>query len=93
MSYATSVIKSIQQGTITLAAGATTSGTATITSVDTAKTVVLHRGVSAAVNSGAASPELNGRLTLTNATTVTADRSAGGNQSAATFSYVAVEFF
>lgn len=79
-------IKSIQYGTIS-AAGAATSGTATITSVNTAKTVLVHlgeRGTAADIAS------MSNTITLTNATTVTMNRSASTD--AITVSFVAVEF-
>lgn len=70
-----SQIKRIQRGTISLVGASTT---ATITSVDTAKSVVSFLGQS---NTGSTADHPNGyfmRLTLTNATTVTADRGGTG---------------
>ena len=87
MSYATSVIKSIQYGTVTL--NAVSSGTATITAVDTAKAVLIYLGTSYNVTtslSGALT-----RITLTNSTTVTATRGAATDISIASF--VVVEFY
>lgn len=65
-------IKSIQRGTISLASGGSTTGTATITSVDTTKTELRMLGFTlngeAMVN--------NPRIALTNATTITATRAS-----------------
>lgn len=76
-------IKSIQTGTITLTA--VTSNTATITSVNTAKAFcIFNGGVSSAAESNSYAAQ------LTNATTVTAYRSASGNTT--TVYYTVVEF-
>lgn len=64
-------IKSVQSGTITL--NGVTSNTATITAVNTANAFVIYQGSNFTTNNN----ELNaifGRLTLTNSTTVTADK-------------------
>lgn len=70
MSFATqgnvSVVKSVQTGSMTVASG-TTSNTATITSVNTAKAVVLYGGYSQVSTAGT----YGGTLVLTNATTLT----------------------
>jgi sulfite reductase alpha subunit-like flavoprotein len=81
-------IKSIQQGTITVA-NASASNTATISSVDTAKAVVMYGGHTATSNGVAASMA---RCTLTNATTVTVDRAAGFLTNPVIFNYTVVEF-
>jgi len=69
-------VSSVQQGTITLAAGVGTN-TATISAVDTSKSVALLRGVSTDVGlvSSANYQCVHARITLTNSTTVTATRS------------------
>jgi hypothetical protein len=66
-------IKSVQQGTITISSS--TSGTATITSVNTAKAVIHLNG---AYFTGSSSPCGVG-VALTNATTVTATTGASAN--------------
>lgn len=76
-------IKSIQRGTLTIASNQL-SGTATITSVNTAKAQVTYNGVSNSYN-----PEA--RLELTNATTLTATR-GNGDPSAAPVSYEVIEW-
>lgn len=58
-------VKSIQRGTVTITAS--TSGTATITSVDTSKSELRLLGVSSGSAGGA-----DTRIALTNATTITA---------------------
>ena len=92
-----SVIKSIQQGTIavtTLASGLEATATATITSVDTAKAYVVWQGHTVAdIDSAGTGVTLASRVTLTNATTVTAtgQSSVAGGQTL-TVGYVVVEF-
>jgi len=89
------VLKSVQRGTITLAAGAG-SGTATITGVDTAKSVVNILGSSNndTVTGGyAGGQETTSYAVLTNATTVTATRNAAAGAIAMVVSYEVVEFF
>ena len=66
-------IKSVQYVSITIAAGAT-SGTATISSVDTARTFLNHNGVTTAAASGATRDTIWPGVTLTNSTTITASR-------------------
>ena len=76
------VVKSVQSGTVI-------HGTpATITSVNTAKTVVFFGGNSVA---NATQANLNVTVTLTNATTVTAVNDGGNTH--ATASFMVVEFF
>ena len=82
-------IKSIQQGTITVAA-ATSSNTATISSVATAKAFVLLNGFTFNFNASAANHF--SRVELTNATTVTATRNSADNTYSTTVAYTVVEF-
>jgi hypothetical protein len=89
-----SVIKSIQYGTIAFTS-ASDVPTATITSVSTSKAVVFHLGASAgtlSVGSTQVAPNYC-RLTLTNATTVTATRSSGLNGLDGTVSFCVVEYY
>ncbi|MBI3936911.1 MAG: hypothetical protein HY323_08035 [Betaproteobacteria bacterium] len=79
-------IKSVQQGTIALAA-LVSSNTATITAVDTAKAFVLWQGVVSALDDIS---DTNVRLNLTNATTVTATRLS--NAIAVTIAFTVVEY-
>ncbi len=65
-------IKSLQRGTITITG---TTATATITTVDPAKSELRHTGSSS--SGGADHPGMLGYLTLTNATTITATRGGG----------------
>jgi len=70
-----SPIRSIQSGTITM--GTSFAVTATVAAVTIGKSALIHQGCDAA---GASTPaDYNIRLTLTNATTVTADRNGSGN--------------
>lgn len=87
MSYATSVIKSIQQGTATFTGVNVTSGTATITSVSTSKSTVIHLGPSIITSLGS-------RVELTNSTTVTLI-TEGNNGAGNTFKsgFVVVEYY
>lgn len=85
--YIPGFLKSIQRGTIALTG--VSSNTATITSVDTSKSVLIFLGMLTAELS---SPQrITTRLTLTDATTVTASRAVGtGNN---TISYQVVEHY
>lgn len=67
-----SYISSIQRGTITIAAGATT-GTATISSVTTSRAFLIICGYTTD-NTSENGAEVMPRITLTNATTITATR-------------------
>jgi hypothetical protein len=94
MTLATAVygvgIKSIQAGTITINSN-TTSNTATISSVSTAKSFVLYGGNSGGDSSGGGNPSSDaGHVVLTNATTVTATRLGVGNNMI--LAYTVVEF-
>jgi len=79
-------IKSIQRGTITIA-NSSTSNTATITAVVTAKSIISLLGTSSTETSAA---NLLARVELTNTTTVTATR--GGTTGSVTVRYLAVEY-
>lgn len=83
VAYAPGVIKSVQRGTIVCAAG---TATATITSVNTAKTTLHCIGVSS-VNTGAFNTWMPS-IDLTNSTTITATSTAAD----ATVGYQAVEW-
>jgi len=65
--------KSIQRGTISMTSGGSTSGTATITSVDTTKTELRMLGAS---NDAVSDTTAISRVVLTNSTTITATRSS-----------------
>jgi hypothetical protein len=78
-------VRSVQQGTIVLSGVA--SNTATITSVDTTRSVCLYGGTS---TTGTADQGLV-RVSVTDATTVTATRQSASND--ATVSYTVVEFY
>lgn len=84
--YDSSIINSIQAGTITLSGA--TSGTDTITSVDLSKSFVVFGGNEATSTSEVGRAFV--RLTLTNATTVTANK--GQSNGSATVNYVVIEF-
>lgn len=85
--FASSAITSIQTGTITLTGA--TSNTATISSVDTTKSVVFFLGNTSTHST--TSPRINCcRVSLTNATTVTCSRDT--NSSNVTAGYAVVEF-
>ena len=83
-----SAIKSIQQGAITLAGVA--SNTATITSVDTSKTVLIPLGAHHAGNTISLPTDRLVKLALTSATVVTAARQ--GTTGTITVNFVVVEF-
>lgn len=86
---AVSVIRSIQQGTITIAA-ASLSNTATITAVTTANTILIYDGVTSTTASQIGSGRHTARISLTDATTVTATRE--NVTDAVTVKFTAIEF-
>jgi len=81
-------IKSIQRGTISMSSGGSTSGTATITSVDTTKTELRYLGAN---NDAVADTTALSRVVLTNATTITANRSS--NSGTTVVSWELTEFY
>lgn len=85
-----SIIKSIQEFSITIAAVAT-SNTATITSVGTTKSVVIWNGQTSNNTTALLQNNAYGYLTLTNATTVTATRNSGTTNSLTVYGVV-IEF-
>ena len=89
MSYAPSVIKSIQRGTITFVAGDNETATATITAVVTAKSVLSLLGIEAA---GLFFGNLI-RITLTNTTTITASRESDSSSAANVVGFVITEYY
>ncbi len=88
-SWRASVVKSLQQGTITIGSGST-STTATITSVVTANAVAYWLGQTDADSSNA--QQQLSTITLTNATTVTAARQASA-VNLPVVAYVVVEYY
>lgn len=82
-------LRSVQQVSITIPAGST-SATATISAVDTAKTAVLFQGVNSN-NAGAAPAKSLARIELTDATTVTAYRNTSDASITATVQAVIFE--
>lgn len=77
-------IKGIQRGTISVATS-NSSGTATITAVNTAKSILFNLGIEGDTTRG-------GRLALTNSTTITATVNAAG-ATALNVSYQIVEYY
>lgn len=85
------VIKSVQRGSMVLT-GAVTSGTSTITSVNTAKATLASLGW--AINApGAPNTDEATKLVLTDATTVTANRISGTGTYTTYNRWEVVEFF
>lgn len=84
-------VASVQYGNISLPAG-TFSATATITSVDTTRSVVMSLGVKTSGGDTNTTTWAEGEstVTLTNATTVTA--SGGGNSNSSTHYFVVIQF-
>lgn len=89
MSYATSVIKSIQRGSVVIADGSETN-TVTLSSVTTGKTSVNWLGTSSTGSSTDPSRYLT-RMSLTNATTLTVAKEE--SLSSVEISYEVVEFY
>lgn len=88
----TSPIKSIQYGTVSIT-GTNTSGTATITSVSTAKTVLQFLGWTTDASVTDNQRRWHPRITLTDATTVTANRNSGATGYDCTVSFAVVEYY
>ena len=86
--FAGGSIKSIQRGVITMSSGS--SATATVSSVDTAKSILHFLGNTTSSSGG--SEGLHARLTLTNATTITATRGLSVSDTTAV-SWQLVEYF
>lgn len=79
-------VKSIQQGYIVISGGGPTSNTATITAVNTAKSICFFGGATTPEGVGGGA-----RVTLTDATTVTATKL--GTNYGAHVGYTVVEFY
>ena len=86
---ASSLIQSIQSGSITLGAGVS-SNTATISSVDTSKSILIWNGVQNTVAAQTQPERWATRIALTNGTTVTATRES--TSSSSTVRFTVVEF-
>lgn len=87
-----SVVSSVQRSTITIAAGALT-GTATITAVVLANSRLRFLGGTSSVNSKSADHTINDvRISFTNATTITATRSAQNGADTATIAFEVTEY-
>ena len=85
------MIKSIQRGTLTIS-GSAAVGTATVTAVDTSKSVLNMLGSSIFVGVTDAA-DSDGRITLTNSTTITATRGNNAASQALIISYELVEHY
>lgn len=85
-----SYINSVQQVSITIATGAT-SGTATITSVDTSRTILIPQGQTCTVTTDTAANFNLARIELTNATTITAYRNTSSAADTVTVNCAVVE--
>jgi hypothetical protein len=85
-------IKSIQRGTISIGA-VSTSATATITSVDTTKSILIQLGSNGAQNNTYSVSSTDGYLVLTNATTITANKGVSGTSNIVIVSYQIVEYY
>lgn len=84
------MIKSIQRGVVAIGSGAAV-GTATVTAVDTSKAVLNMLGSSIFIGSTDAA-DSDGRIVLTNSTTITATRGSNGSSNALNISYELVEY-
>jgi len=86
-------IKSIQRGTIVIAAGVSSSQTATVTAVNVNKSMLNYLGVTGYYSAANIDGIGNVRISLTNSTTVTANAIAIPNVTAYTVSYELIEFY
>ena len=84
------LVTSVQSGTIAMGTSAT--ATATITSVDTTKSVVMHCGQYTGNISNLTLPKALVDVTLTNSTTVTASVNTAATTGGATVSYQVITF-
>lgn len=87
-----SIIKSIQTGTITITS-TNTSNTATINSINTARSVVLYGGTESPSQTDNTHPTLTSRVAITNATTITATRGAPASGTSSTVAFTVIEFW
>lgn len=85
-----SLIRSVQRGTITITGAAT--GTATITAVDAANSRIRFLGQTASLNV-VDGTKYFARVTLTNATTVTATANASPGANSCTVGYEVTEYY
>jgi hypothetical protein len=83
-------VKSIQRGTISITGAA--SATATVTSVNTAKSLLTHLGQTGYYSATGSDGLGNVRISLTNATTITATAYTVPNVVPLTVSYELVEY-
>ena len=86
---ASSLITQVQYGTVSTAGS---SGTATITSVDTTRSILINLGQTVNDASSPSPSEMYCRIILTNSTTITITRGTGGNPGARVVGFVVVEF-
>ena len=92
MSYARSVVKSLQRGTITFSSGDTNTATGTISAVVMVKSMLIFGGSSGGQSSS--SVTCKERVTLTNTTTVTATSEPRDSNTVGTVvNYQVVEYF
>jgi len=85
------VVKNIQYGTITIADGATT-GTAAISSVNTANSMLIFNGFSCEGTSNTWD-EIMPKIVLTNATTITGTRQTAATSDRVFINFGVVEFY
>jgi len=97
MSFSKSPMKSVQRGVISLgyaSAGSPLTATATVTSVDTNKSIVTQGDrLYGDSNSGSATYESQGGVYITNATTLTAEVYTGANSRTHYYRWELKEFF
>ena len=90
LEYHPYVVKSIQRGTLALV---TNGDTATITAIDVTKSRLTWLGESLSTVATSPNRVRQGRLTLTNATTITGNRNAAGATGTINIDWQVVEFF
>lgn len=92
MGLPNTLVRSVQQVSITIAAGST-SNTATITSVNTPSSVVFYGGVTGALTGTVNASTCCASIVLTNATTVTATRNTSDASNSLTVNATVIEFY
>lgn len=91
--FSKGTVKSVQRGTITIDKSQTT-GTATISSVTTSKSMLILLGTTPTDSGGTQYADYtDAYLTLTSSTVVTATRKSASSSTGVTVSYQIVEFY
>ena len=86
-------IKSIQRGTITIGLTASTAVAATITAVNTAKTILNYCGCTSGLKTSSSAMSEMARIELSSSTQITATSRTGSMTNNVVVSYEVIEYF